>query len=104
MSDARRTNQRFPLTLPVKGAGSSAVKGVTGDLSASGVYIHADANFQVGSDIEFELTLPKGAIGAQADVRILCKGHVIRVDEHVTDAEGKNGVACVIDEYQFLRT
>jgi hypothetical protein len=25
------------------------------------------------------------------------------VDAHAKDAEGKHGVACVIDEYKFLR-
>ena len=104
VSDVRRTNKRFPVALPVEGhAGLAGLKGITGDVSAAGVYIHADADWQVGSVIEFEITLPKGSIGTEEDVRILCKGRVLRVDDHIKDADGKSGVACVIDEYQFLR-
>jgi hypothetical protein len=90
------------VSLPVQ-ATAAGLSGVTGDVSAAGVYIHADADWEVGSEIEFEITLPKKAIGAESDVRILCKGRVLRVDAHAKDAEGEHGVACVIDEYKFLR-
>ena len=49
MSDAR-TGKRFPLELPIKihkGEASGESSGVTGNLSAAGVYIRADAALEV---------------------------------------------------------
>jgi len=37
--------------------------GVTGNLSAAGVYIRADAALEVGSPVEFEITLPPDVTG-----------------------------------------
>ncbi len=54
-----RTGKRFPLELPIKihkqDAGGES-SGVTGNLSAAGVYIRADANLDMGSSVEFEIT------------------------------------------------
>jgi hypothetical protein len=50
VSDAR-TGKRFPLELPIKihkGEASGESSGVTGNLSAAGVYIRADAALEVG--------------------------------------------------------
>jgi hypothetical protein len=104
-----RTGKRFPLQLPIKihkedtaGAESS---GMTGNLSAAGVYIRADASLEVGSPVEFEITLPPEVTGGKEDVVIQCRGRVVRTDEPNTSAEsGDNrGVACVIDSYEFVR-
>jgi hypothetical protein len=51
----------------------------------------------VNSRIEFEITIPANLIGAAADVVLRCVGRVIRAD-----SEDK-GVACLIDEYDFVR-
>ena len=105
VSDAR-TGKRFPLELPIKihkdaGADSS---GVTGNLSAAGVYIRADASLEVGSNVEFEIALPPEVTGAQENVIIQCRGRVVRTDEPGTgDATEARGVACVIDSYDFVR-
>ena len=103
MSEEARTGKRFPLHLPIKihqaEAGGEA-KGVTGDLSAAGVYIRADASLDVGSPVEFEITLPPEMTGGQENVTIQCKGRVVRSDD--TGREGR-GVACVIDSYEFIR-
>jgi hypothetical protein len=100
-----RTGKRFPLELPIKihkeGA-SGASKGTTGDLSAAGVYIRADASLEVGSPVEFEITLPPDVTGGQENVVIQCKGRVVRTDPTGTSEDGK-GVACVIDSYEFVR-
>jgi hypothetical protein len=100
-----RTGKRFPLELPIKihkedTAGDS--KGLTGNLSAAGVYIRADASLEVGSPVEFEITLPPDVTGGQENVVIQCKGRVVRTDPTGTREEGK-GVACVIDSYEFVR-
>ncbi len=104
MSEAR-TGKRFPLELPIKihkedTAGDA--KGLTGNLSAAGVYIRADASLEVGSPVEFEITLPPDVTGGQENVVIQCKGRVVRTDPTGTSEEGK-GVACVIDSYEFVR-
>jgi len=103
-----RTGKRFPLELPIKihkaeQAGESS--GVTGNLSAAGVYIRADATLEVGSNVEFEIALPPEVTGAQENVIIQCRGRVVRTDEPPSGsspAEAR-GVACVIDSYDFVR-
>jgi hypothetical protein len=102
-----RTGKRFPLELPIKihkGEVSGESSGVTGNLSAAGVYIRADAALEVGSPVEFEIALPPEMTGAKENVVIQCRGRVVRTDEPATNkpAEGR-GVACVIDSYEFVR-
>jgi hypothetical protein len=105
VSDAR-TGKRFPLELPIKihksDAGGDA-SGVTGNLSAAGVYIRADQSLEMGSPVEFEITLPPEVTGGQENVVIQCRGRVVRTDENSADASGARGVACVIDSYEFVR-
>jgi hypothetical protein len=100
-----RTGKRFPLHLPIKlhkeSEGGEA-KGTTGNLSAAGVYIRADASLDIGSPVEFEITLPPDVTGGQEDVVIQCKGRVVRTDPSGSTPDGK-GVACVIDSYEFVR-
>ncbi len=108
MSEAR-TGKRFPLHLPIKIHREDTVgdthTGMTGDLSAAGVYIRANAALEVGSPVEFEITLPPEVTGGKEDVVIQCRGRVVRTDEPNASAEsGDNrGVACVIDSYEFVR-
>ena len=54
--------------MPIKihGEGSTVdTSGMTGDLSAAGVYIRADASLEVGSPVEFEITLPPEVTGGK---------------------------------------
>ena len=100
-----RTGKRFPLHLPIKIHNESTTadaKGTTGNLSAAGVYIRADASLEIGSPVEFEITLPPDVTGAQENVVIQCKGRVVRSDPTGGTPDGK-GVACVIDSYEFVR-
>ena len=104
MSEAR-TGKRFPLHLPIKlhnEGESGEAKGTTGNLSAAGVYIRADASLEIGSPVEFEITLPPDVTGGQENVVIQCKGRVVRSDPSGNSPDGK-GVACVIDSYEFVR-
>jgi hypothetical protein len=109
MSEAR-TGKRFPLELPIKihrkGGDDAAT---TADMSAAGVYIMADTDLPVGSPIEFDITLPATVLGTPTDVEVHCTGRVVR-KEGDTGAgansgkkKKKSGVACVIDEYKFIR-
>jgi hypothetical protein len=100
-----RTGKRFPLELPIKfheENASGSTKGLTGNLSAAGVYIRADASLEVGSGVEFDITLPPDVTGGRESVTIQCKGRVVRTDPSGTSPDGK-GVACVIDSYEFVR-
>lgn len=104
-SDARRTGKRFPLELPItihKGAKHDA--GTTANVSAAGVYIQSQAELEVGSPIEFDITLPGKVVGSDQDVQIHCKGRVIRAEESPRKRGiQQRGVACVIDQYKFVR-
>ena len=105
MSEEARTGKRFPLELPIKihkENASGEAKGLTGNLSAAGVYIRADAAMEIGSPVEFEITLPPEMTGGQENLTIQCKGRVVRADATGSGGEGR-GVACVIDSYEFVR-
>jgi PilZ domain len=103
VAEEARTGKRFPLELPIKiHKGDTDAKGTTGNLSAAGVFIRADASMEVGSPVEFEITLPPEMTGGQENVTIQCKGRVVRTDETGAGGEGR-GVACVIDSYEFIR-
>jgi hypothetical protein len=91
----------LPIKIHQAEAGGDA-KGVTGDLSAAGVYIRADASMEVGSPVEFEITLSPDMTGGTESVKIQCKGRVVRADESNKGDESR-GVACVIDSYEFVR-
>jgi len=104
-----RTGKRFPLQLPIKihEADSGAEhKGITADLSAAGVYIKADASLEVGSNVEFEITLPSEVTGGKKNVVMQCRGRVVRSDataDGSRPSDNTRGVACVIDSYEFVR-
>ena len=105
VSDAR-TGKRFPLELPIKihkSEDGGEHSGVTGNLSAAGVYIRADAALEMGSTVEFEITLPPEMTGAKEGVVIQCRGRVVRTDEPAGSPTEARGVACVIDSYDFVR-
>lgn len=105
MSEAR-TGKRFPLELPTrirrKGGDDKAT---TADMSAAGVYIMADTELVVGSPIEFDITLPANVLGTPTDVEVHCTGRVVRKESGATGGKKKKrkGVACVIDQYEFIR-
>ena len=103
VAEEARTGKRFPLELPIKiHKGEIDTNGTTGNLSAAGVFIRADASMEIGSPVEFEITLPPEMTGGQENVTIQCKGRVVRADETGEGGEGR-GVACVIDSYEFVR-
>jgi hypothetical protein len=100
-----RTGKRFPLTLPINLRPKTSAKrhaGTTQNVSAAGVYIHADSELQIGTAIEFDIMLPAVIVGADRDVEIRCKGRVVRMDKAKGKAK-KSGLACVIDNYKFVR-
>src|SRR5215472_3079598 len=79
VGEEERTGKRFPIELSIKIRNRAMdAKGVTGNLRAAGVYIRADAAMDVGSPVEFEITLPPEMTGGQENVTIQCKGRVVR--------------------------
>lgn len=106
MSDESRTGRRFDVTLPIKVRGTAegeSFEGTTDNVSAAGVYIRGESSFPVGSQVKFSMVLPGDSIGAGQDVEIECLGRVLRVEEAADASENRKGVACLIDEYRFVR-
>lgn len=104
MADSR-TGQRFPLNLPIRFADQAhgiCVTGCTDDVSAAGVHLSLDAEVDVGSEVDFEMTIPAETIGAPQDVLLRCHGRVVRSNED-EERQQKAGLACVIDTYEFVR-
>lgn len=98
-----RTSRRFPVQLPAKVLlDQDTATASTANISAAGVYLWIDGGLEVGSATEFEITIPREAIGADSDVRLSCQGRVVRCDE--ARENGRSGVACVIEKYEFIRT
>jgi len=100
-----RTGKRFDVHLPIKISGPEGVEvqvGETDNLSAAGVFLSLDSSLEVGSQVEFDITMPASVIGAEKDVRIHCHGRVIR-SEGPKEGSKNSGVACVIDKYEFIR-
>jgi hypothetical protein len=93
---------RFPIKLPisVKSKSGEPRQAETQNISANGVLFQVvDAEMPVGSTVDFTISLPAEIVGAEADVRLDCKGRVVRNFEE----SGRHGVGVVIDEYRFDR-
>jgi len=92
---------RFPIKLPVSLKSKSGETHVeTQNISANGVLFQVvDAEMPVGSMVDFTISLPADIVGAETDVRLDCKGRVVRNFEEA----GRHGVGVVIDEYRFDR-
>jgi len=98
----RRTTRRFGMSLglTVRSAGVDGdieQKGLTRDVGFRGLYFATDADYEVGSEIEFILTLPREVTQTQ-DVNIRCRGRVLRVEPY----NGNRGVAARIERYEFI--
>ena len=110
MADAR-TGKRFPVELPIRihlWDSEAEQAGTTANVSAAGVYLHAapvaegEMRWRPGSLVEFDITLPADVIRSPKDVQIHCRGRVVRVEKS-GDEQHREGVACVIDKYEFVR-
>src|ERR1700694_6170514 len=79
----RREARRFTMSLPMRvfprEAKGREMDAHTRDVSYRGLYFLADANFQVGSEIEFVITLPQ-QVTQSGDVNIRCLGEVVRIE------------------------
>lgn len=104
MADAadRREARRFTMNLPVRvlprESHNRELTANTRDVSYRGLYFLADAQFQVGAEIDFVLTLPQH-MSQSGDVDIRCRGQIIRVEP---SSNGRTGFAAKIERYEFL--
>ena len=104
MSDGteRREARRFTMSLPMRvlprEAKGREMNAHTRDVSYRGLYFLADANFKVGSEIEFVITLPQ-QVTRSGDVNIRCLGEVVRIEP---TENGKAGIAAKISRYEFV--
>jgi PilZ domain len=95
-----RSAVRFPLHLPIQVVANSAQHDAeTSDISAGGVLFRLDADIQVGSAIEFNISMPSEILGTGTDVKVHCVGRIVRSFEE----KGRRALAAVIDEYSFER-
>ncbi len=91
---------RFPVKLPIAVKSDAGVRSAeTQNISANGVLFEVDADMPVGSPVDFTISLPADVVGAIEDVRVDCRGRVVRSFED----GGRRGVGVVIDEYRFER-
>src|SRR6266480_7506974 len=79
----RREARRFTMSLPMRvlprEAKGRELDAHTRDVSYRGIFFVADANFKVGSEIEFVITLPQ-QLTRSGDVNIRCRGEVVRIE------------------------
>jgi len=94
----QRKSKRFELRLPLElvrnGVERVSQMCETKNVSSSGVLFRTSMPVELGSPIEYLITLPGGRYGAE--VRIRCVGKIIR---HANDAE----MAATLERYEFVR-
>jgi hypothetical protein len=104
MSDGaeRREARRFTMSLPLRVLAREdkehELSAQTRDVSYRGLYFLADAKLDVGSEIEFVITLPE-QVTQSGDVNIRCQGKIVRVEP---SDNGRVGIAAKIARYEFL--
>lgn len=98
----RREARRFSMSLPMRvlprETQSKELRASTRDVSYRGLYFLSETKFEVGSQIEFVLTLPQ-KVSSAGEVDIRCRGQVVRVE---ASSNGRMGVAAKIERYEFL--
>jgi PilZ domain len=96
--EARRFNMTLPMRLLPRDSNSPELVAQTRDVSYRGLYFLAQAQFKLGSAIEFVITLPE-QVTRSGDVNIRCHGEVVRIEP---TQNGRMGIAAKIDRYEFL--
>ena len=98
----RREARRFTMSLPMRvlprAAKERELDAQTRDVSYRGLYFLTDADFEVGSEIEFVITLPQ-QVTQSGDVNIRCQGEIVRIEP---TGNGKVGIAAKIARYEFI--
>jgi hypothetical protein len=95
-----RAAVRFPLHVPVRfKVDGKEHTAETINVSACGMLFSFEHCLEAGSTIEWQLSMPAGALGTESDVVVHCVGRVIRCyQKGAAEVE----IAAVIDRYQML--
>jgi hypothetical protein len=96
--EARRFTMNLPMRVLPREAQGRELDAHTRDLSYRGLYFLTDAKFEIGSEIEFVITLPQQVTQA-GDVNIRCLGEVVRIEP---TENGRLGIAAKIARYEFV--
>ncbi len=100
----RRIGQRFAFNLPVylrDVATSAEGLGFTQDVSSRGVFLFTDMALSEGAEIELTLKMPS-EITLGENMRVRCRGRVLRIVKPADNAETKIGVAVCLKGYEYL--
>jgi hypothetical protein len=91
----RRSRQRIPARtgVSVRSSPGQPTTGITRDLSTSGIFLYADSEILVGSELEMVLMLPAQLTDGEKRW-VLCQASVVRVEPG--GADGHFGVAAKI--------
>jgi len=96
--EARRFNMNLPMRLMPREGKGRELDAHTRDLSYQGLYFLAEADFEIGNEIEFVITLPQ-QVTQSGDVSIRCQGKIVRVE---ATENGRVGIAAKIARYEFI--
>ncbi len=99
----RRYELKLPLEVVRTGSRRISRPGETRNLSSGGVLFTANSEVAVGEPIEYRITLNTSP---GVDVRLHCKGKVVRLDAPagVDGAPGSAlAVAATLERYEFVR-
>ncbi len=100
MSEQRKS-KRFELKLPVElvktGSKPIAGNGETRNLSSGGVLFVSETLVDVGSPIEYIISLPSPG-GRLGEVRLRCMGKVLRREL------SESALAVTLERYEFMRS
>src|SRR5690349_14965088 len=96
--EARRFNMNLPLRVLSREAKGRELNAQTRDLSYQGLYFLAEADFQVGNEIDFVITLPQ-QVTQSGEGNMRCQGKIVRVE---TTENGRMGIAAKIARYEFI--
>lgn len=88
----------LPMRVLAGAAKDQELNAHTRDVSYRGLYFLAESKFEIGSEIDFVITLPQ-QVTQSGDVNIRCQGQIVRVEP--TD-NGRVGIAAKIARYEFM--
>ena len=78
---------------------SQSVLAETRDISTGGMFLYANGSFEVGSEIQIVLMLPR-ELGLVMDRMVCCHATVLRIEPPSPD--GRHGIAATIDRFAMM--
>ncbi len=92
----RRVKSRVRATVKTN---SRSILAETRDISSGGMFLYADSSFEVGSEIQIVLMLPR-ELGLVTDRMVCCHATVLRIEPPLPD--GRHGIAAMIDRFALM--